>query len=1090
MKLSDEQQSAVRRTGQDVCVVAGPGSGKTRVLVERFCWLVEEGISPLRILAITFTEKAANEIKKRLVQRFADQPERRKQIERAYVSTVHAFCMRLLRENAIAAGLDPRFEILDARAAAAELRHAAEAALDELFANEPEPFRALMSAWKTDDPAASLIGCYSEIRVGGSGLDLLDARPADADGWTALVEAVRRMRTDSPLATTDAQQVRLDKLDAWLCAAAALPPDVPGVAHLECLDSFSCDKRGLKAGHPIHDTLDAVRNELLPAARRAILASMYAAGRETLARLVRRFDAIYRQRKRQLASLDFNDLEERAIALLKDTPPLREAVQHSFDAILMDELQDTNPLQWELMRLIRRPDRFFAVGDINQSIFGFRHAEPDVFRGYQDSVERSGAVLDRLTRNHRSRPEILAAVGAIVGARPGMERPELHSGRGFPSKQEPSIEVIAASGEDSAEGTELEALWIARRIRELQGVLPVGEGERRRPARFGDIAVLVRNTSVVGEIEDAFRRFDVPFLMHRGRKFFDEPEIADLTAWLRVLANPLDEISLATVLRSPLVGASDETLLRLKLLQGPRDVNLWEAIVQFDARDLSAWDGGDVERLRWLRRLVRELRAVRDEVAPDRLLARVIDESGYEDSLDLRTRANIAKFLTLSREWYAARSRPLGEWLDTLEDLRDIADEPNAPANETPDAVQVMSIHASKGLEFPVIFVAAMHKGVPGKPPSICFSPDAGLGVLWRDPATGKGCGDPAHEAIVRRRKQREELESDRLLYVAMTRAEEHLVLSFARTKQARSPWPALVESGAGDGVRCLNVNEPPEPMARVERPEVSAPEPIELPAPVLDGQFDSTASVTAVARFAACPRQYFLSRYLGWSQEARSRWAAEPGEEPAEEWRLGELDPTEFGRAVHDVLAFGPTPETPPEAIELAARFTESELGIRAGRAERVEREWDLLFAVEEVILRGQIDLWFEEGGELVLVDYKTDRFDPDEEPERAGSYAVQLRLYALALAGVAGRMPDRAVLYFLRSNRELDVALGREEIEAARALVRGLREAQERLEFPLNEGQHCRRCAFYQAQCPAAGEKSATPGTSRPPSSSAAPA
>lgn len=1062
MTLSPQQQSAVERSGQDVCVVAGPGSGKTRVLVERFHWLVDrQQVSPLRILAITFTEKAAHEIKARLVKQFADKPQLRQQIERAYVSTLHAFCMRLLRENAIAAGLDPRFEILDERDAAAALHECAAQTLDELFQQHPRAFRGLLSAWKTIDPAADLIHVYEAIRVSGGSPGSLPAAPAEGNAVEWLIASVRRMLSSSPRGTTDAQRRRLQLLDNWLRAAPELRTLPVGIDHFRILNEFKCDKRGLKEGHPIYDAVDEIRDVLLPAARAELIGLHYGPHRQTLVDTVQRFHRMYSERKRSTSVLDFSDLEEHAIALLRRDTQLRETVRLSFEAVLMDELQDTNPLQWELMDLVRREDRFFAVGDINQSIFGFRHAEPHVFRAYRDRIEASGATVDQLSRNHRSREAILRAVDAVTGGLDGIEPNPLEAGREFAETTESCVEVIAAVAGDNEDAALLEARWVARRIREIEGTLQVADKDSKstRPARFSDIAVLVRNSSAVDNLEQAFREFSVPFLMNRGRAFFEELEITDLVAWLRVLANPRDEIALSTVLRSPFFGISDEALLRLK--PDPRG-SLADGIRNFDAATAAAWQPEDVERLQRFRSLLRDLRALREDVSPDRLLARAIDECGYEDGLLPRERANLDKFLHLLRTWHARRPRPLPELIDSLEDLRAAQAEPSAPANDTPDAVQVLTIHAAKGLEFPVVFVAAMHLGVRSDKPALLYSAETGLGVLWRDPENGDSISDPAHEECWKRTQEREAEEADRLLYVAMTRAEELLVLSYAERNRHGGRWPQRVAEALPSLIR--RVDTPPAsdfapPAAGVVR------DPDPLPAPRLEAQFDSTASVTALAQFQSCPRQYYLQRYLGWQPDSAPGGGLrfDPEETVAED-TSGELTPTELGTAVHSILAGLPGDSYPAGAHELAERFRRSELGARAARAGHAEREFDFVFTLEQIVLRGQIDLWFEEGGELVLVDYKTDRYDPS----RVEHYAIQLRLYALAIEKVAGRLPDQAWLYFLRPNEPVPVDLSPASLASAREMVARFREAQNTLSFPLHEGKHCFHCGFYHGLCP----------------------
>jgi CRISPR/Cas system-associated exonuclease Cas4 (RecB family) len=222
------------------------------------------------------------------------------------------------------------------------------------------------------------------------------------------------------------------------------------------------------------------------------------------------------------------------------------------------------------------------------------------------------------------------------------------------------------------------------------------------------------------------------------------------------------------------------------------------------------------------------------------------------------------------------------------------------------------------------------------------------------------------------------------------------------------------------------------------------------LDPPVVSGQYDSAVAVTSVAMFQACPRRYYLSRYLG-LEPAADR----PG--------TGAI---ELGLDVHSTLAGQAVGSA--EANELAARFRLSDLGRRAAAAKRLEREFDFLFETDDLIVRGQIDLWFEEGGELVVVDYKTDR------DETAGEgYALQLRLYALALERYAGRRPDRAVLHYLRSDRIVDVSLTDADLDAARNAVQKLKRAQDQLQFPLKVGEQCRKCLFWGGICPAGREE-----------------
>jgi ATP-dependent helicase/nuclease subunit A len=1000
MELSAEQVAAVERSGQDVCVVAGPGSGKTRVLVERFAWLVERrSADPARILAITFTEKAATMMKRKLVERFTHQQEVRESVERAWVATIDAFCARLLRENAIEAGLAPDFSVLDEGSAKRMQRDAAEQALDELFQARPSDMRRLLEALalstgddaRQTDLAASLLEVHEGMRLAG-----VRVLPSAAGVSEDVLPEARR------LAAEVGHEAAWSNLHDWVREFLALtgPPHSLTKQHFELLGGFKANLRGKKKGI---ETVRQLREVVLPQLAEQWILAWHSGLPELLREAVARLDQEYRQAKRREAAVDFADLEELAIELLESNPELRERIGNQFDHVLMDELQDTNRLQWKLLGLVRRRN-FFAVGDINQSIYGFRHADRTVFEGYRAELREQGLPIDELKENYRSRPEILAAVRDVVEGHTGVEPRELIAKREVGPVNGPVVERLIGTGERAAEA---EAELVAARIAD-------GAGDGRK---WGDFAILVRGLRSAELFESALSRLGIPFLVSGGRTFLEARETLDLMALLAALVNPLDEVATAGVLRGPLVGWSDESLLR----------------------------AGPEGRRQEFESLFGHARKLAGFIAPDRLLAMALDGCGYAAGLNDRGRANVDKLLNWIRREFrnssVRRPRSLAALLEDLEAMRSARVEAEAPAQQAADAVNIMTIHAAKGLEFPVVFVSALHAGRRNSTAVLLFSAELGLGVKWRNPATGEDQKDATHRALSERLKNDENAEEDRLLYVAMTRAEDRLVLSYARG-QRRSAWQKMAE----EGIRVeTEADRAAEIRATPSRRFETSPEILLEPA-VVSGQHDSSAAVTDVALFAACPHKYYLARYLGLSPEPTG-----PG--------AGAI---ELGLEVHKALA-GQRTEN-PEALELKRRFDESELGQRAARANRVEREFDFLLAVEDVVLRGQIDLWFEEGGELILVDYKTDRGEAG-----AAEYTLQLRLYGLALARYVGRLPDRAALCFLRSGKVVEVGASNADLENARDAVRALAAAQNALEFPLKVGEQCRRCSFFEGLCPA---------------------
>jgi ATP-dependent helicase/nuclease subunit A len=1035
--LSERQTNAAHRLRQDVCVVAGPGSGKTSVLIERFTWLVSQhGVDPGRILAITFTDKAATEIKERMVRAFAHAPEIRERIERAYVSTIHGFCARLLRENAIVAGIDPQFQVLEQPGKL--LRQVADEVLESIYNEQPDRMRRFLrslavsekeSQW-VPDLASSLISIYEGMRIAGA--EISQARlvnePVPYEELQGLAGAVLK---EGLRPTKDTHADYLD----W-CREVVDMPMNPSVRWFQLLSTANFNKNLLPRGSVARESQVAVRDSAVRL-RAHLLIQYYADERDLIIESLERIDSTYRQRKRQQSAVDFDDLEEFAIQLLESDNELRSRVQTGFDHILMDELQDTNPLQWKLMRLIRNPDAFFAVGDVNQSIFGFRYAEPELYAQYRTALEQQGKTIDELRANYRSRPELLEIVNTtFAGPAPGIEAHELTSGRGdFLRQADPATDVIITNGENTEAAERIESLWVARRICELVGRF-----------QYRDIAILTRANMALGELQRALDEYQIPSLVLGGLTFYETREVRDLILLLSVLVNPCDEIALAGLLRSPLFGVSDEDLL---LLSGGG--MLYEGIRQ---KPPANWD------------MIEELRAIRNCVSPDQLLRRVLDDCDYESGLTARGRANVEKFLSALRSRHQVEPAALS---DALDYIRDASPEAEAPPADFGDAVRLMTIHKSKGLEFPVVFLPFLHRDRGTGTPIIGYTHTHGLGVKWRDPATRKGVPDAAHDKNTELAARMQAGEENRLLYVGMTRAKSHMVLSYSTNdKRKPGPWARLISQQLVEprdpSVFLVATNAAPEPM-QAPPPDAVLPANVYLDRLPRQDQHDSTASITDISVFAQCPRKYFLSRYIGW--EAGSRTFVDVDDLPRVD--TGELEASEIGTQVHKILAGIQIEEPAPESVELADRFLTSALGKRALRATRKEHEYDFLVSIDGLVLRGQIDLWFEQNRELILVDYKTDQVRKPIDPRRVHSYAVQLQLYAIALEHIAGRPVTRAYLHFLRPNELVEVDLAPLQINAAREHVRAFITAQDALEYPLNTGDHCFRCEYYKEICPA---------------------
>jgi len=1072
-QFSEEQQRAiaVNRLGEDACIVAGPGSGKTTVLVERFRQLVlERGVHSGRILAITFTEKAASNMRERLEKALGSQ------LERANVSTVHGFCYRLIREHAIEAGVDPGAAILDEGKGVLLRKRCLEQALDSLLQAQAEAARRLIRSLGAD--AAKLIDTYDAIRSAGADVHGLREYRKPSVGDT-LQEIAALMETVRGIPFTPVQRGKVASLHEW-------HERLTGCADVQALRLHLLQEpfNLTQVRKPELSTAVLRIRELQKEMLADCVTEAHAADRNSLISVLERFDVLYSAAKRERGMLDFSDLEFYAVRLLETHPAIQRKLREQFQQVMMDEFQDTNGQQEKLMALLRGPDRFYAVGDINQSIFGFRHTTPEVFARYRDQVQQTGKHHVELVENWRSRPEILLAVETVVADRDGVVPRDLIAAKEWPRKRVPSVEVIAIEQPEEADGTAIEAQWVAQRMLELRGKLSVGD----RRADYRDMAVLVRNSVVFREFAEAFEKAGIPYKQSRKRGFLETREALDLTHLLRVIANPRDEISLTVVLRSPLVQLSDESILRLQTVAK----NLGDALSWITAEQEAGFDALDRVRLQAFRERLAGWRRAYPHISLDRLLLRAMDECGYSYEPDTDSGNTIDKFLDSAR----AADVPLEEFNDELELLREVdTGEPEAPLDTSDNSVRMMTAHSAKGLEFPIVFVASMNKGTKMDSPPFSFTPEHGFGATWRTAFDVTAQADAFHAANCRAISAREEQESNRLLYVAMTRAEEHLILSYSTDNRSKNwgghvrkllvkPFPDVpfdqptdVQVPHPDGRRTFAVRVLRSTQAPVAKQasftfgQSGGAE--QITRPVLMEQHDSSVTVTAVATFAACPRRYYLAHELGWEQQRPVR-LAERGEDFEQPAAYANEPADELGREVHRLLSNLPAGDLDDPSnllatnlgLELAQTFRKHPLGERASRAERIEREWSFNFAVDDVVVSGQVDLWFVENSGVVLVDYKTNDVDLAGASTAAGTYAAQIQLYALCIERATGLPVREAYLHFLRPNAAIPIT---PDSQAAIRAVRNLARAQELCKFPLHVAEHCRRCPFYKNLCPA---------------------
>ena len=1039
-----EQLSAIERREGELLLDAGAGSGKTSVLVERFVRSVlEDGLEVDAILAITFTEKAAAELRDRVRTRLRElgAVEQARATERAFISTIHGFCARVLRAHALAAGIDPKFVVLDEL----EAGRLADLAFDDAIAVTDSDLIASYGALAL---RGAILSAYGQLRSRGETHPALPAlRPVEdaGDAGGALLAAAAALSAELGAppeqgATVQEALGRLGRVPKIVEQSELWPGDLdclrlPGgngaslttpacVAYCEALDRFRFMTEYVWAGR-VHPQLD---------------------------RLLRDYGARYAERKRAASGLDFADLELIARDLLLRDAQLRAHYSQRFARIMVDELQDTNPVQLELISAIANQNRF-AVGDAQQSIYGFRHADVELFEQLGEQLEQRG-LRATLETNFRSRSEILAVINATFGwrqLRPGREEPP--AGREEPPAGAPPVELLVVEKEDSG--------WRAAEARNVAGRI---EGLIAEGALPRDIVILTRAATDLRIYERALEERGIPTYLIGGRGYWSSPQVMDMVAYLRALANPRDEHALYDLLASPLVGLTMDALVLVAAARREDQGGDPDGLAAEDAR-----------RLRDFREWFDSERRLLGRVAIEELIERALILTGYDlQMLALpggeRRFANVRKLMRLAREYDERSGRDLRGFLN-LVSLRAAGGKFDAKESEAPvegealDAVRLMTIHRAKGLEFEVVVVADLGREPFRRHELIRVGAEGELGLRLARPGTGKAVPALDYQRLHDQQRLAEEAEERRIFYVAMTRARERLILSGPMPSAGPIEW--LAEALPAEGVDRRTIRAPTEPDEASSTRQPQAPTRAQPPSRVAEPPLPRTLSYSALAEYGRCGYRFYVERVLGIppTSPAAARTADSDSAVSA----------TERGILVHELLEAldfrrPRRPEGAPRDVgDLIEGFIGSSLFARLAAARELRREEGFSFLLGDALITGVLDVVASEsGGRTLIVDYKSDRLeaaDPAAVVDR--EYQIQRLVYGLAGLRAGAATVEVVHVFLERPEDPVSATYRREEIEALERELLGLAAGALRGEFTVTDDP----CIAVCSGCPAEG-------------------
>ena len=1091
MTLADQQarDRIAQSLEETLFVEAGAGTGKTEALVGRIVNLIASGdVAASEIAAITFTEKAAAELYDRVLerldqrreaetdpasqQRFTDAAE---QLDHAAVETLHAFAARILRLYPLEAGLPPGFQIVDESDALLKFAQRWEEELDLLLEDEDlaEPLLAAFDAGLELTHLRELAWAL-HADWDRAAADSGEMPPPALSRTVAAISAPLREITEQRYDCHDPSDLlarNLEGMERLLEQVVQLANSDPSG---ETLRQFLAEAK-LKVGpgpggsgknwggaDRVKEIKDEVRqladipDRLMAAAFEPVLVPIH--------NELRRFAVEYAEHRRRHGELEFQDLLVRASRLLEQDRSVAESLRHRYKRLLIDEFQDNDPLQTRIIDAITQGEagRAFYVGDPKQSIYRFRRADIQQFNRVK---EQQAAGLTRLSQNFRSTPGVTEFVNAVFrplmldGGDDQAEWDDLNAHRDAMDGVEHAVIVVGEQRTGPIGATRrVEAETLARMIAQITAshtqVFDKSDG-CFRDARFADIVVLVPTRTGLTYLLPELERRDIPYRLESRSLVYHTREIRDLLNLLRAIDDPTDQIALVAALKSPAFACADDDLYRWKQARG-----------QWDFRQPTptgvATDDPVADSMHWLcdaaaRRWVLSVSELVGYAIRDRRLMEL-------SVVERQPREHWARYrflLDQARAFCDRGGSTLSEFLAWAQhqadaDTRAIE---SVVREEDHDAVRIMTIHAAKGLEFPIVVLTGLNSAPRNAPPALLWGAGGGPEVQFR-----KGLATPGFAHLWQREQKLQEHEYVRRNYVGATRARDHLVLSLYRgSRRSDAELIDGVLETATVPYRRLAEDEIPDPPVVVRARESQAG---------LDTRADREAWIARreelIKRLTSLPRESatgVAKRAASDLPEHAAEQGADRNFEPDDDlppWRRGRAG-TAIGRATHGALQVIDLKHPDDDEIRSAAsaQAAAESLGTQAAGEvvrlamwavqsdivrEAVEQDWywrELYAAVEieGVLLDGFVDLLYElPNGNLVVVDYKTDALREGEAVDAAvGRYRLQAASYALLLEESLQRTVERCVLLFLHPQVEREILDLAGALEEVRSLLRG---------------------------------------------------
>ena len=1144
MGWTPRQEDAIKSSGKSLLVSAAAGSGKTSVLVERVSSLLEGGADLSRMLIVTFTNAAAAEMKERIAKSLGSAA-----VRHSHISTFHSFALDIIRKYYYVTGIDPGLAVCDEYRQTIMKNKAMDKMFEEYFEADDEDFLNFLNCYATAKSSYTAQQMIFEMHR------FLESLP-DPEGFLKATEDMSAFDIKSYLAFCAREaEASVRRVAVYMDSAKelALNPGKDGAYPMPKLaEKLASDSESLKAalekfeaGKPqeayallnafsftrlnrtkeekssfvfieeefttlqdawkkefsrFKKTLSGISEESFEEEKKALKRPLC-----ELVKLTKRFDALYRANKLREGVMDFSDIEHYALAILKNEDVAAE-LRDSFDYIFVDEYQDSNSVQDGLISKIAKENNLFFVGDVKQSIYKFRHAEPELFIKKYDDFKNGGNELAKvidLNANFRSKSTIIDFVNKMFSVlmtkdSAGIvydEDAALAEGTPYTGEHlyEPKFYLVNASTDDEEDvddeiedlkAAQLEALEIVNIIREYYGK-PIYDSKKKcvRSLEYSDMVILMRSVKSRGEyIYSALSNADIPVFLQREGGYFDTPEIQVTLNLLRIIDNLRQDVPLISVLAFPSFGFSPKELAQIRIHANGKGLH---KAAFCDALRLYAQEGTDAKLCQRVNDFLKRTDDWRRKAAYlplDDFIWELLAESGileYAGALPMGVQrlANLRALADKAMEYEAENAGGLFSFISYIEVISEKGKAAEtgqvSVLGEGADAVRIMTIHKSKGLEFPFVLLAGTGSKLPNSKDMLPLYTHKDFGVSMKlvEPEKGLTAMPLSAELISLKKKQEDLAETIRILYVAVTRTKDIFVVSAAAKKAARllhrdwsvikgNPAAAVYYSDlllpffAGGKIEYITKAQ----LASEEKNTSGAKESIlaclesgfeldekELPLPRDEIkkrlEFDyrpseeelmktkySVSELAEISREEHGGGHYQISHRKPHFVGETVLNAAARG--TAYHSVMEHIPFTKEGKSVEEIQAFIEDLKnrriiTPEEAgvveAERIKAFFESEIGKRAMASAEIHKEAPFVlktgFKGRRIFVQGTIDCYFKEGDGYVLLDYKSNYIDKDnpesEKTRLKENYIPQLELYKEALEKITGIKVKEAVLY-----------------------------------------------------------------------------